>query len=256
MVQLWTEESFVLSHEGEDDLNAFENNFKCLKTLFKGASFGLSTQDASGHPWYHTDTPILGGPSPPPNPAAPGLLKIRKWDNNGWLGVLALAQESDNGLVWFHGDDLSNQEGWVIDTKITEDRVMALKNHGSGIYDTGRTGASDVTGMVGSWEVSGLASLDDEHSHSMGNHNHTLRDSGVNYNTDDGGDRIVAGTGTGQTGRLTLQRSGSKDTYPKMARTDGPSSSDSDPDTHNHTIEQDGDWRIRAQVGVVIYPDI
>ncbi len=219
MSQNWIDDVFALSHEGETDLQNLENNFQCLRTLFSGASFSLNTDP--GHPWYDSSTPILGE----------GLLKIRKQGDDGWLGVLALAQESDNGLVWFHGDDLSNQEGWVIDIKITEDRVMALKNHGSGTYTQGRQ-------ALGQWAITGI---DNEglHTHTVLNHTHN-----INHTQ-------ATGSGVGF--------AGNPDYGVNYARAFSGSSGGTSPGTtagSNHKHTQDGTWRIKAQVGIVIYPDI
>jgi len=226
MSQNWTDDVFALSHEGETDLQNIENNFQAMKSLFSGATFGLSP--VAGQPHFDTNTSILGQ----------GLLKIRNRTNSGWLGVLALAQESSNGLVWFHGNDMSNQEGWVIDTSITQDRVMALKNHGSGTYTTGRQEA-------GQWNINDLTIP------THADHIHSLAEVGS-----------PATTGT------YLSRGICKDPYVSNSLVDRRGTSNGNSlynvswDTGgpsvglSHSPVFAGTWRIKAQVGIVIYPDI
>ena len=240
-MQNWTEEPFELSNEGETDLQNMENNFKTLKSMFSGASYGLNTE--AGTPWYDSATPILGE----------GLLKIRKQGDDGWLGVLALGQESDNGLVWFHGDDLSNQEGWVIDTKITEDRVMALKNHGSGVYTTGRQ-------VFGQWNITGI-DTEASHKHTGPSHYHLCYNyiSSTSWDTDGAGNPITTnpkGSGSARAHIVVIEGGGNEpdnalgDLYSNNAGTGLTGAGQA----HTHT--QDGSWKIRGQVGIVIYPDI
>jgi len=224
MAQNWTEDVFDLSHEGETDLQNIENNFQCLKTLFSGASFGLTP--AAGHPWYDTSTSILGS----------GLLKIRKQANDGWLGVLALAQESSNGLIWFHGNNMSNQEGWVIDVSITEDRVMALKNHGSGTYTVGRT-------VSGQWVINDLTIADHpQHLHELGNSSLGTAAAGL------GAQSVVKGNYLGN--RFLAVTTGAGALPIADWWTLGENI------TLSHSPVHSGAWRIRSQVGIVIYPDI
>lgn len=223
-------------HVAATDLQQIENNFEYLRTNFKSGSAPADPGGGlEGVVWRDTTK---------------DLLKIR--GSSAWQGILALTKPASGytGLVWLHDNDANEAEGWGIDTSITEDRVIALKNHGAGTYTTGRVAA-------GAWVISGLSSSDSGHTH---NHNHQWYGIGAANQPDTTFN--INGDSTPVTGASKVfdpnewglvANEGTTFDHPSAAMyTDDDDTSG----TASITTTQNGSWRIRAQVGIVIYPDM
>jgi len=214
------------SHIASVDLEQIEDNFEYLRTNFKSGSAPTNPGDGlEGVIWRDTSKNIL-----------------KVMGSDAWQGILALKKpgEAPLGLIWLHDDDAERAEGWGIDITITEDRVIALKNHtaGAGTYKTGRVAAGGAG--FNNWVISGIAvATHSNHVHPMQNHTH-----GVTIPL--GGDELLSG----------IPAYGGD--YDSTVTSAGPSTPNTGDNTTalTHTVTQDGQWRIRSQVGIVIYPDM
>ncbi len=130
MAQTWTDNCFDPAHQGRVDLQAFEDNFAALKSMFSGAD--APADPVPGMTWFHTTKK---------------LPKMRNNANNDWLGIMA-ADASHK--IWIYRN--TAPDGWAIDSSVY-DVVLALK---------GGTNAYNANGgtIAGTWTQPG-------HVHSM-----------------------------------------------------------------------------------------
>jgi len=214
------------SHIASVDLEQIEDNFEYLRTNFKGGSAPTNPGGGlEGVIWRDTSKDIL-----------------KVMGSVAWQGILALQKPGDTplGLIWLHDNDANQAEGWGIDTTITEDRVIALKNHtaGAGTYKTGRVAAGGAG--ANNWVISGISVANHSaHAHSMQGHKHLVT-------ILPGGDNTITG----------IPSYGGD--YDSSFYSDVPNITNTGNNltTLTHTVTQDGQWRIRAQVGIVIYPNM
>jgi hypothetical protein len=146
-MQTWTTDCYDVSHTAATDLQAYEDNFASLKSLFSGASAPANT--VAGMPWFYTTNKIL---------------EIRNNANDAWLGVL---YGPATLKTWIYANTAS--DGWVIDATVT-DRVLSLKGGANAYNANGGTNA-------GTWTIAGftVGNASADHTHSMGAaHTHGL----------------------------------------------------------------------------------
>jgi len=131
MSQTWTDNCFNAAGVAQTDMQNIENNFAAIKSSFSGTSVPSFTL-VGGMLWCDQDSNNDSSPSDHT------MLKVRKYDNTGWVNVL-LGDSSQK--MWVYRNDCG--EGWLIDSSVT-DRVIALK---------GGTNAYNVNGGVngGTW---------------------------------------------------------------------------------------------------------
>ena len=158
-------------------------------------------------------------------------LQIRNQANNAWLGVF---YGSTSFKIWKYLN--AAEDGWVQDSSIT-DKVLAIK--GGSVYLTGGTTVG------GSWIIAGnsLNTTGSDHIHKFYKYNITSYDSNGNEVTITwaAGEprKTISHTGDGS------PRHSSVDLYTKAG--DG---------THSHDIQSSGAWRVAAQVGILVYPNV
>ena len=213
-------------HVVATDLQNIENNFEYLRTNFKGG--GAPSDPGGGLEgtiWWDSSNK---------------LPKIRS--DSGWRGIFS---GSSSFKIWAYLD--TAEDGWARDSSMA-DQVLALK--GGSVYTTG------ATYDKGSWTISGI-STESEHTHTAPNHNHQIYNwTNINnikvYNSAGAEIGVTASAGS-QLGIVgTVSANGSLinvDMY--SAKVAGTTSAGS---AHTHT--QDGNWRIKASVGIMVYPDI
>ena len=177
----------------------------------------------------------FSGPSSPSNAQAgqvwydstKKILRHAQSNGSTFRGIFA---GSASFKIWAYLDSASAEEGWARDSTVT-DVVLGLKST-SGTYATGATvpGAS-------SWTISGISAANESsHTHTMQSHVHSVTIgagsvlAGVPSYGGDYDDSFNTGT-------------------PSVANTSAGSS-------HGHTISHTPGWRIRAAVGIMVYPDI
>jgi len=164
MSQTWTDNCFNAAGVAQTDMQNIENNFAAIKSSFSGTSVPSFTL-VGGMLWCDQDSNNDSSPSDHT------MLKVRKYDNTGWVNVL-LGDSSQK--MWVYRNDCG--EGWLIDSSVT-DRVIALK---------GGTNAYNVNGgtspPASTW-------TQPNHTHTAGTigslHVHQIYNSSGNNNTDD-----------------------------------------------------------------------
>jgi len=136
MSQIYTINCFDANNAVQSDMQAIENNFETLRTMFSGS--GSPANPIAGMPWAHA-----GGVNG---------LRMRDVANAAWLAVLV--GDADY-KVWLYRNDAA--PGMQIDTTVS-DRVLAIKG-GSAAYNVaGGTGA-------GSWTITGMINETTTHNH-------------------------------------------------------------------------------------------
>jgi hypothetical protein len=73
-MQTWTDNCFQSDHQAQTNLQAFEDNFQCLKTAFSGDA--APSSPSQGQWWFDTNSNIL---------------KIRNEANTAWISVFNFA---------------------------------------------------------------------------------------------------------------------------------------------------------------------
>jgi hypothetical protein len=73
-MQTWTDNCFQSDHQAQTNLQAFEDNFQCLKTAFSGDT--APSSPSQGQWWFDTNANIL---------------KIRNEANSAWISVFNFA---------------------------------------------------------------------------------------------------------------------------------------------------------------------
>lgn len=234
MGQTFYDDTYEGGHVAASDLQNIETNFATLKSQFSGASAPASPVD--GMPFMDTTKNIL---------------KTRV--NGSWRGQFH-GDASQKVLVYRN----SAMDGYLIDTTLTSDRVVAVKNHGSGTYTTAGVAA-------GSWNhATGLSSGNESaHTHQH-NHQWYYRDGS------DQNDKLYDSAGTGvelyfafdrnkDATRWRIQRdlvatsSGSTTIGLDHSHTDNDSTAGS---AHNHSISSNSTWRPYAYVFTIQYPNL
>lgn len=120
MSQTWTDDCYAAGHVIATDMQAMENNFACLKSMFSGAT--APGDPVAGMPWYDTTKK---------------LLKHRDSADAAWRGIMS---GDTSQKLWVYRN--AAIEGWAIDSTVT-DRVLALK--GGTTYTTGGATAGSWT---------------------------------------------------------------------------------------------------------------
>jgi hypothetical protein len=138
MSQIYTINCFDANNAVQSDMQAIENNFETLRTLFSGT--GSPANPIAGMPWAH--------------PGGVNGLRMRDVANAAWLAVLV--GDADY-KVWLYRNDAA--PGMQIDTTVS-DRVLAIKGGTQAYNVSGGTGA-------GSWTITGLS------NDTQGAHQHT-----------------------------------------------------------------------------------
>jgi hypothetical protein len=213
------------------DLQRIEDNFEYLRTHFKAAA-------APADPGGGLEGVIWWDSSGGANPSTSGVLRIR--DDAGWRAVFT---GSAAFKIWAYLDTAEN--GWARDSNM-KDQVLALKSD-AGDYVTG------ATYNKGSWIISGLTDSGHTHTH---DHLHQIYNwTNINnikvYN--------AAGAEIGVTTTLGAQKgivgdvSANGSLINHDVYTDEETSNTS---SDTATIVSSGAWRIRASVGIMVYPDI
>jgi hypothetical protein len=128
MSQIYTINCFDANNAVQSDMQAIENNFETLRTLFSGS--GSPANPIAGMPWAH--------------PGGVNGLRMRDVANAAWLAVLV--GDADY-KVWLYRNDAA--PGMQIDTTVS-DRVLAIKGGTQAYNVAGGTGA-------GSWTITGLS---------------------------------------------------------------------------------------------------
>jgi hypothetical protein len=212
-------------HVAATDLQNIENNFEYLRNNFKSGSAPADPGGGlEGVIWWDSTKKTFKGRS-----------------DSEWRGIFS---GNADFKIWAYLDSVP--DGWTRDTTVT-DEVLAFK--GGSTYTTG------AQRNKGSWTISGLSTDNHaSHTHSMQDHTHTLAD-GTAINDALDGSRIVAhGTGA----ELRVESGSGTVTYAKKEITGGPSSGSTGNEsvTLSHTTSQDGTWRIKAAVGIMLYPKL
>ena len=132
MAQNYTINPYETTNALLSDMQKYEDNFECLRTLFAGAS-EPTIDKVAGMPWYDITERIL---------------KIRNNANDDWLGVM---HGNTDMKIWIFKN--SADLGWTIDDSV-EDVVLAFKGRSEG-YDSTTDIAYDTTGGViaGVWQT-------------------------------------------------------------------------------------------------------
>jgi len=150
MAQNYTINSYITTNEGYLDLEKFENNFECLRSMFSGSTSIPLPTNVAGMPWFDTTKKIL---------------KIRNVANDNWLGVM---YGNTNTKIWIFEEIARN--GWKIDTTVY-DVVLALKGGSNDYNVSGGT-------QAGTWTTSNHTLVEDEiptHDHGeTGAHTHAI----------------------------------------------------------------------------------
>ncbi|MHA2069533.1 MAG: hypothetical protein ACXABY_34655 [Candidatus Thorarchaeota archaeon] len=214
-------------HVAATDLQNIENNFEYLRTNFNSAS---SPADPGG-----------------------GLEGVIWWDSGNknfkgrsdteWRGIFSGAASFK---IWAYLDTVP--DGWTRETEVT-DEVLAFK--GGSTYTTG------AQRNKGSWTISGIQNESSHtHSHNHKWHDHVVGNETRTYNS--GGTAVTFPTKaeTGLYRRLKI-------TIGTVSMASGTMYDADDGWTDNdatagsaHTHTQDGSWRIKAAVGIMLYPKL
>ncbi len=222
MAQGWTTNTYTPSAAHSSDLGNMEDDFEVLKSSFSGLAAPAAIE--AGQLWFDTSKKIL---------------KVRNQADNAWLGVM---YGNVAFKIWMYVNAAEN--GWVQDAGIT-DRVLGIK--GGATYLTGGTLAS-------SWTIAGnsLSTAGSDHVHRYFDWQSTSvfkswESDGTTPETMYGGQR----SDNKQMGKslgdepLGGYRSAAEDLYTK--------GSDA---THTHSITSGGAWRMAANVGILVYPNV
>lgn len=140
MAQNFTRDCFGAGHIAGNDMQAIENNFACLRSMFSGPT--APSNPASGYMWFAT---------------VDRNLRIRNGSNSAWVGVLAI-DAPDSTLIYRNDTD----DGWAISATST-DTVAAVKSQ-SGAYISGGS-------QLGSWAFWNF--LVTQHNHAT-SHTHDI----------------------------------------------------------------------------------
>jgi len=149
MSQTFTDDCYGSGHVAAVDLQAFEDNFAALKSMFSGAS--APSNQVAGMMWFDT---------------AKKLPKVRNNTNSAWLGVMA----ADNlHKIWVYRN--TAPDGWAVDSSVA-DVVCALKGGAQGYNVNGGVTA-------GTWIQPDHTLLEAEipgHTHAVtgGSHAHNI----------------------------------------------------------------------------------
>jgi hypothetical protein len=111
MSQTFTDDCYAAAHQAATDLQAFENNFAALKSMFSGATAPADL--VAGMHWFDTTKK---------------LLKVRNDANDAWMGIMC---GDTSHKIWVYRN--TAPDGWAIDAAVT-DTVLALKG-GSQAYN-------------------------------------------------------------------------------------------------------------------------
>jgi hypothetical protein len=222
MSQVYTDDSFAAGHVGQTDLQAMENNFAALKSMFSGAS--APSNAVAGMPWFDT---------------AQKVKKTRNNANDAWFGL-------------FHGDvwtkilvyDDSPLEGYVRDSGVT-DKVVALK--GGSVYTTAATTAGDFT-------YTGFTK--DAHVHGMNSHTHSLADYGSVLTSKKAYSTHQMGYISGGSASLLIWEGVGSTSVQQVSKTTGTPSSANTEAQSNNGITSDGNDRPAAAVCILVYLDL
>ncbi len=209
------------------DLQQIEDNFEYLRTNFKG-----TTQPANpgggleGVIWWDSGNKTFKGRS-----------------DSEWRGIFS---GNASFKIWAYLN--STPDGWSRDTDVT-DMVLGLKSD-SGTYATGAAEA-------GSWTISGIG--DCGHTHTMGTHNHKWYNNDTDsdiYNS--AGSPFTVPTSSG-TGAHIVTATGDRTGYGLYELSADGWTTKVDPgDTNSGTasVSHTPGWRIKAAVGIMLYPKL
>ncbi len=151
------------------------------------------------------------------------VIKVRNDTDDAWWGYMH-GDTSQKIMVYRN----AAMDGWAIDSSSATDKAVALK--GGSTYTTGGANA-------GSWTISGLTSANESaHTHTGGAHSHGLTTTGKDDIGSPGSSVYLLTT--------TSTNSG------------GGSATTSSGTAHNHSVSQDGTWRISAAVFTLQYLDL
>ena len=199
-----------------------EDNFEVLKSSFSGLA--APSEIEAGQLWFDTSKKIL---------------KVRNQADNAWLGVM---YGNVSFKIWMYLN--AAEDGWVQDSGIT-DRVLGIK--GGSTYLTGGTLAS-------SWIIAGnsLSTAGSDHFHKFFDWQSTSvwkswEADGSTPETIYGGQRGDNQNAGKSLGDDTIGKYYclTEDLWTKSA--DG---------THTHSITSGGAWRMAANVGILVYPNV
>jgi len=238
MAQTWTDNPFSSGDVGQTDLQNIENNLLSLKSNFSGTS--APSNAVAGMHWYDSGT---------------GNKVMKMYLDSAWVGYMH-GDASQKVLVFRN----TAMDGWSIDsTAGYQDKIVAIK--GGSTYTT--AGAT-----AGSWTISGITSANEStHTHTVVSHNHKWYTYSGAVSTDDGTfdsngdalnlDNINDNNKNAGSAAIVIDSAGltSKaaevDLYTNKTApaTDGG-------DAHNHTVSQDGTWRVAAAVFTLQYLDL
>jgi hypothetical protein len=160
MSQVFTDNSFDLSHIATLDLQAFEDNFSALKSNFSGS--GAPPNVVAGMTWYDT-----------------GKYVLKRMGTSAWYGLM---HGDATSRIWVYRN--TALEGWTIENSVT-DCVCALRG---GYY-----GATAGVG-VGTWNLSSAHVLT---SSEIPGHTHTLYWCYYVENGGNGGSGLIGISGVG-----------------------------------------------------------
>jgi hypothetical protein len=229
MGQTFYDDVYAGGHIASTDLQNIETNFATLKSQFSGASAPAAV---AGQPFFDTNNDVL---------------KVRNAAASAWRGQLH--SDGNTFKILCYRNDAP--DGYTIDTALTSDRVVAVKNHGSGTYTTGGAAA-------GTWNnATGLSNNNEsahthQHNHQWHNFisvsNHTQSyDSGGNPVNLVGGALMIGGNnfiirGVGDGATPTIG-----DTYTTNDNSAGT--------VHTHTVSSASTFRPYAYVFIILYLD-
>ena len=206
MSQDWVADLYTTGTVGDTTLANMELMFATLRSSFSGSSAPSNPVD--GNLWYDSSAKEL----------------LKAYRNAAWAGVL-VGSVALKLYIWRN----TAEDGWVIDTTSSTDRVLAFK--GGSTYTAGGANA-------GTWTISGLTK--DAHTHldgtlSVQNHSHPLTRTQVGVNDQ----------------WPTSYRQEQTSTNNATAGITGSTGVQSDAG-----ISSSGAWRISAAVGTMQYPNI
>jgi hypothetical protein len=130
MSQIFTDDCYSGSHQAGIDLQAFEDNFAALKSMFSGGAAPANL--VAGMHWFDTTKKAL---------------KMRNSLNAVWLGIM---QADASHKIWVYRN--TAPDGWAIDSSVV-DVILALKGGTQAYNANGGTQAGTWTQPTGNADL-------------------------------------------------------------------------------------------------------